>query len=505
MIKSILAKIVVVLLVLVLIHSVFWFFKTGQLEKNIENFVAENAANVAVGQINVSGYPFSQNIAIEDLKFSIPNSALNKNKIVVKKVHISSGIFGNNFQVINLESVTVQDLEGKTKNVEFNKAPQIALMINDGEVMNFSYTDSGYKIFDAEKNIVYSAASTDIKVDSITGENSEITSKINIEVKEMEGFNAIDIYQNAFEKKVIDGIKTGNIVVGNNNSAASAPEDAPSADQQPSAAVSAADIMQNPAIASVANEGAAVNPPVAPPVVVANDASKAAVPVTAEKVAETAVSAPVAGSEAIIDNVAGNSQAVIATDPSLEKINQALAQSNVAKSNLKVDVEYILAPNKNDAQISNPLDPTQLQAVATQYSRMFKINNIEFSNASYKIILNGQVDYFQDDNMPSGFVTVKVDGIANLVKYFEENLDKIVKKDNSELQLFDLPNQGNVEQVTYKDFLRKIIDNLSVITLEIAAKNPLSTDDIAIFDIRREKNLDFVINDASSREILGKF
>ena len=121
MIKNILTKIVVVLLVLVLIHSVFWFFKTGQLEKNIENFVAENGANVTIGKVSVSGYPFSQNLTIEDLKFLIPNSALNKNKIIVKKAEISAGIFENNYNLVAIEGVTIQDLEGKIKNVEFNK------------------------------------------------------------------------------------------------------------------------------------------------------------------------------------------------------------------------------------------------------------------------------------------------------------------------------------------------------------------------------------------------
>ncbi len=249
--------------------------------------------------------------------------------------------------------------------------------------------------------------------------------------------------------------------------------------------------MQNPDIAKAVEAPKAADVANAQPVVVPAIISGDVVAIQENK--EVA-------SEAVANQGATNT-----TDPSLEQLNQALAQGNVTKSNLTVNLEYTLVPNKNDAEISNPLDPAQIQAVTTQYSRMFKINNVEFSNASYKISFNGQVDYYQDDNMPSGFVTVKVEGVNNLVKYFEENLAKIVKKDNSELQTLDISGQGSVEQITYKDFLNKIVSNLSVVTLEIATKNQLSTPDVAVFDMRREKNLDFIINETSSREILGKF
>ena len=39
----------------------------------------------------------------------------------------------------------------------------------------------------------------------------------------------------------------------------------------------------------------------------------------------------------------------------------------------------------------------------------------------------------------------------------------------------------------------------------MAAKNPVSKGDVAVFDIRREKNLEFLINETSIREVLGKF
>jgi hypothetical protein len=44
-----------------------------------------------------------------------------------------------------------------------------------------------------------------------------------------------------------------------------------------------------------------------------------------------------------------------------------------------------------------------------------------------------------------------------------------------------------------------------MVTKELTSKNPLSKDDVAVFDIRREKNIEFLINETPMREILGKF
>jgi hypothetical protein len=61
--------------------------------------------------------------------------------------------------------------------------------------------------------------------------------------------------------------------------------------------------------------------------------------------------------------------------------------------------------------------------------------------------------------------------------------------------------QGTV----YQDFLKKISAGLPNVSKELAAKNQLSKDNTAIFDMRREKNLEFVINETPLREVLGKF
>ncbi len=76
--KGIVIKTGIVLVVFAVIHSIFWFFKTGQIEKQINNFISENSANVSAVEVKVSGFPLKQTVAISDLKFSLPNPALAK-------------------------------------------------------------------------------------------------------------------------------------------------------------------------------------------------------------------------------------------------------------------------------------------------------------------------------------------------------------------------------------------------------------------------------------------
>ena len=497
--KGILVKVVVVLLVAVLVHSVFWFFKTGQLEKHLNNFVAENGATVSVAEMKVTGYPLSQKVVIKDLKFTIPNSAFSKYQIIAKSLEATSGIFSNNFMVELLDKITLQDAEGGVANVEFNQNPQISFSILDGIVSNFSYSDNGYRVFDVDKNIIYGAASSSVTLNSTIDSNDQITSKLMASVKEIEGFDILDIYRNSSEKKIIDGIKTGEISIGGGASAAMIGSD-PAA-FNPAAAAGAT----NPAAVATSPAAPVAAPAVAPVVAVAS----AAVPVPA--------AAPVAAAGAVpavapVAPANGAAPVVVtaSTDGTAPKVDVAsvVAKNDVVKSNLTVDIEYVLTPTKNEQQSTVPLDPAQMQEAATQYSRAVKVNNIEFSNSLYKIALNGQVNYFQDDNLPSGFITVKVENLDNLTSHVATGFTQIADQKQAipDVQSADLSAQSSQSQGTaYQSFLKKVAVGIPSVSKELSAKNQLSKDTVAVFDMRREKNLEFVINETPLREVLGKF
>jgi len=458
--KNILIKIAVVLLVAILVHSVFWFFKTGQLEKHLNNFIVENNTNISVAEMKVTGYPLSQKIIVKDLKFTIPNPAFNKYQVIVKAIEARSGIFSNNFTIELTDKIFLQDSQGNIANVEFNQNPQISFAITNGIISNFSYSDSGYKALDIDKNIIYGALSSSINLTSAIDENDQITSKLNASVKEIEGFDAIDIYRNSFEKKIIDGIKTGEIAI--------------------SGGASVAAISSDPAM-SISSTTPVVS------------------------------SAPEAVAASVIPNSDAAPSSATSSDSNPSNTESVAAKSNnAAKANLVIDIEYVLTPTKNEQQsLGLPIDPSQMQEVATQqYSRSVKVNNIEFSNNLYKIALNGQINYFQDDNLPSGFITTRVENLESLTNHIVMGFAQIAEQKQTipEVQSSDLSAQSfQSQEVAYQNFLKKISLGISSISKELSIKNQLSKDNVAVFDMRREKNLEFVINETPLREVLGKF
>lgn len=475
--RSIVVKLSVVLLVAVLVHSVFWFFKTGQLEKHLNNFIAENAAVVSAAEIKVSGFPFVQKVTIKDLKFSIPNPALNKYQIIAKHLEATSGIFGGDFTLELLDKVMVQDADNNQGNVEFSSAPQISFSVRGGMISHFSYQDVGHHVLDADKNVIYAAAATTVTVDSAVDGNEQITAHLLVNVRDIENFTVLNAYQNASEKRIIDGIKTGEITIGS-----------PNADNllTPPSAVNGV-VVQNIVVPTTQpSSGQAL----ATQVALTLDPQSGTVPVNNNTAENPAVDA---NASAVVPNAA---------------VNNLEAQ---IKTSLAVDFEYVLTPSRTEQQAAVPLDLNHMQE-SVQYNRALKISNLEIANSMYKIIVNGQVNSFQDDNMPSGFVTIRVDNASNFIDYIVNGFNQMAQQKQvassdvpADVQTADLAAQSSAPQNAYQNFLKKIAAGLPTISRELASKNQLSKDNSAVYDIRREKNLEFVINETPLREVMGKF
>ncbi|MBP7710054.1 MAG: hypothetical protein KA100_03175 [Rickettsiales bacterium] len=462
-----LVKFVILLVVVSVVYSVFWFFKAGQLHKQVESFVGQNSNYVSVGEVAVSGFPLAQKVTIKDLKFSVPGSLLSNRQTIVKHLEAKAGVFSSDFVITLPEPVTLQDSDNNTATVEFSKEPEIKASIADGRLAKFSYQDFGYRILDAEKNTIYAASSSTITVESVLGADDALTTKFSANIKDIEGFDAVDIYKNVFEKKITEGLKTGEIVLGS----------AVAADP---AAVAAVDHAAAPVVADAA---AAVAPAVAAPAVAA-------------VVDPAAVVAPV-------------DPAAAAANPA-ETLAAAATDNNLVKSNFSVEIEYSLMPNKDEQKAQIPTDPTQIQEIPVQHNKSIKITSLEFSNPLYKInITSDKVEMLSDDNMPSGSLAIKVEKIDNLINQLVLHLAKMTEQKapvaTTEVQSVDLAGNGTLSEDAYQNFLKKFSSGLAAVTKEVAAKNPVSTGEIAEFDLRREKNLEFLINETSVREILGKF
>ncbi len=455
--RNLLVKFVILLVVAALVYSVFWFFKSGQLLKQVNGFVSQNSNYVSTGEVAVSGFPLAQKVTIKDLKFTFPGSLLGKRQTIVKHLEAKAGIFSSDFTITLPEPVSVQDADNVSAPVEFNKEPEIKVSMADGRIEKFHYQDFGYRILDAEKKTIYAAGSSDISLEVVAGSEEKTVTKILVNIKDIEGFDVADIYKNVFEKRITEGLKTGEIVLGS-----------------------------------------AV---VADPAVVPNSTV----------VATTDVSAP--ASPAVVADLAttpATTTDAVATDPAkvVDKMTATAADDSLVKSNFMAEIEYSVVPNKDDQKAQVPTDPTQIQEVPTQHNKTVKITNLEFSNPLYKISMNGEMHALADDNMPSGSLAIKVEKIDNLVNHLLISLNQMneqKKPATTDVQSVDLAGNGTLTIDAYQNFLSKFSAGLNAVSKEVAAKNAVSKDDVAQFDIRREKNLEFLINETSIREILGKF
>ncbi len=483
--KNILVKFVIFLVVTALVYSVFWFFKAGQLHKQLEAFVSKNSNYVSVGEIEVTGFPLAQKVTVKDLKFTLPGSLLNKRQTIVKQLEATAGVLSSDFVITMPEPVIVQDSDNNNTAVEFNKAPEISFSVTDGMISKFNYQDSGYKITGLDKNIIYSASSSVISSTSSLESSGSIKTKISINLKDVEGFDAVDLYKNLFEKKIADGLKTGEITLGSSVTEANIPTEAPVAGTTSEAAIPS----QNLAAVATKPEEALKNAPTTASTTAINHSTPS--------------------------NPATNTAEIATPNPSVQTTEELKPAEEVVntpiKSNFMAELEYTTSVIKDEAaQI--PSDPTQVQEIATQSSKVVKITSLEFSNQLYKISVNGEANLLADDALPSGSLAVKIEKIDALVNILNSYFSKITEKtapiatpETNGVQSVDLVGSATLTEDAYRNFLEKFSIKLGEVAKEVAAKNPVSTDEVSEFDVRREKNLEFLINETSVREIFGKF
>ncbi len=552
--KNIIIRVGIILVVLGVIHTVFWFFKAGQLEKQVTNLIAENSPQISSGEIKVAGYPLSQKLTIKDLKFTIPNPAFNKYQTTIQSLEAKAGIFDNNFAIKFLDKILVQDATGASGNLEFNQEPKISLVIDSGMIVKFIYQDSGYKVIDSLQSTIYSVASSNIAFESSVEQGDKIKNKVKADFKEVENFDLLNIYKNSSEKNVIDGIKSGQISVsggvavldttsqqdlsaGQNPAATNQNPPAvaakavepnnvatanPVAAAAPTANTANNNVVANNAANNAANPAPAIAPnPVAPNPAAANIAP--AVNPTAIAISNSAVvtnngavdninnptqqpaNIPLADNAAPANIVATMPGTMAPIDPNAVP-NGVLINNGLVKSDFSIELEYILTPSSNS---SSPTDPTQIQQTPVQYSKTINIISAELSNSLYKITVKGTLNSFADDNTPSGALTVEIQKSMAFIDYLSAGLAKMADQKVAlaapDAQPTDLANNNNSAQDAYNNLIKKIGLNLKPVALELAAKNKLTKDDDFVFDVRREKNLEFLINETPIREILGKF
>lgn len=363
--KDLIIKIGIGIVSVIFGYCVFWFFKAGQIEKQLNKFITDNSANIAVAELSVSGFPISQKITVTDLKLTIPTALFNKKQIIVKNIEAKASIFSDDFVVTSIAQVSVNDIEKGMMPVEFSKDPEISFTVSSSGVQKINYQDMGYRITDNEKNIFYSASRTSINIQTSVDDLQKTIVKIVGNINEVQGFGVIDVYKSGLEKKIIEGIKTEEIVFGSAPPSSDVAVDVKSDHKNdvkkldagikqqdlPSAKDSAKGPANQANASAPAPATAGNSANVAPTAGVATANNANTVPAGVPAGAPPAVPAPNSASNP--PAVANNPNPAPTTDPnqlspavSASQVPSAITDSNIVKSNITIDVEYHISSNE---------------------------------------------------------------------------------------------------------------------------------------------------------------
>ena len=638
--KKLVIRLAISIIFVAFVYVLFWFFKIGQLEKKVSKFISDNNAYITSGSIESYGFPLSQNIIIKDIKFSIPNPIFSKRQISISELTATSGIFANSFAVTLSQGVSTQNDKGEIARVKFNSEPKIHISIPNSDKVEMSYSDSGYSMHDPKKNLVLAAKSSQINISVDSNDKNNIKVSINTNIKEVEGFDVVDVYNNILRKDIVKGIQTGKIKIG---SSRVFNDEAPIIDEEIQEEIPAVQITDSkeeindldlpvkeqseeleekdssnsidiPELPEVSEEKlkaqivtdskdkVAVSKLEIPNIQINDDedeimeveqlAQSDEMQVIVEESSEEDIAEDVS-EDAVESDPVVNVKEAIKAEPTIEKTKLPVAASNLedsglpveaknalspvkklkeeelglknkytqgVKSNLKIDLVYILTPNNLGDQLDLPFDPTKIQELPVQYNKEIKINNLEFSNQDYQILANGSLSLVADDTLPSGNLSLTIKNHANFINYLKDyvkfdlsskgydlnpvkmaateivaneiELKAAIKNDEikeveepvndlllSEEEEITAPVEVQeeekiiepevVKELVIKDgydkFLKKMYDRLTEVSSELSEKNPATTNEESRYEIKREKNLEFKINNTPIREVLGKF
>ena len=562
--KSLIIKLAVAVVIVLLSYCVFWLFKIGQSERKITSIVQKSKI-ISFDKISSSGFPFSQKITIENLKINIPVNAIVKRNFIAKKLEISSSIFSNSFKAKIVDEVEVKTIENNGSYLlQFNSDPEISFSIINNSINNFTYSDSGFKIVDAKNNnTIHTASSMNISLPApfIFEQEDQNPITISLNIKQLTGYSFLNFYKNVFEDKVIEGIKTGEIKIsqGNQNTPnvfvldpavlsnlaatnpalfqqiqqlsiqvqtnpASAPEvnnqiqqllmqasmnaqvnqptpagvPAPASPAQPNNnlntqniqvplkanAEQPANVVDGSVAANSPNSQAPANPSVA-------------VPAVAQVAGENQQSPNNTQQNNDIQNSGTPPQPTAENMPSIAQANTQNA--NLDKIDIALEIEISSTPlEKEKSTAEVPVEPSLAEESNQQYAENVLIKSMIFSHEKYKISVNGKLISLLDDISLSGGITVKIENYYDFINLFKTELQNYTQqntiKENADVLIFE----------KYQTFLRNLDNSLPNLSNEIASKNPATKDRNAQLDIRREKNLDFIINETPIYEILGR-
>lgn len=480
--KKLLVRSLVLTAILALTYSVFWFYLIGQVEKKIENFTNQNSPNIQIGSLSVSGFPLSQKIIIKNLSFTIPSSAFNNFKVIVPLLNIGGDIMGKAYKITLPQSAKIEYDDGIVADIKFNSHPAISYQISESQE-DFNYSDSGYKIT-YNQDLLFESSESKISINIKKSNTDQPLLSANIEFRDIEGFDIIDIYKNSFEKEVIEGIKTGEIILSTVT-------------------------LRDPTGDDLVKPETDIEVKEFEPEEQYNDSS----PQSSDLDEESETIEIDSDNNAKEDGEIGPKL----PEPKIDTAVNTFSKYMALKNNIKIDLDIKFLSGGVD--ISDIRNPAQDYQSIFQYDKIINVKKVALENNLYKILVNGEMFYFSEDKKPSGSLKLAIYNSDNLISHLSSAFLVIAQERLAEIQgsSSDLLGMYKGNDDIYKNFLERLSKKLPEISKDLVAKsNSRSKDNLSgnlqsnkksknaiRLEVTREKNLEFLINKTPIRELMG--
>lgn len=460
----------IILTLLAASYSGFWFYRSYNFTKGINNLTQSNSSPsspIAIDEISTSGFPLSQNITLKNITLKSnhvekgqPNSSSSA-QIILENIDLKGTPFSSNFTVENIGDVIFKDLK-KDKgslSLRFSKDSKIFVK-KDKNNISFDYTGSEYQILNQEKKVIFSIKTKNAKSSLLFG----------------------DIVKYKYKDS------------GNSISDASG------------TVISSSDSLFLDLYFS-------------------KDENKK--------------------TDFKIDLDIKNLKQFDLSD-----IGDDLYKEIVSK---KTGVLTFISQAKKEGKLkewgsfklSGKLSSTPNEKGFPAHLINAKLNRLEFSNSLFKISLNGAIERTLNDFLPSGELTLKIENFDSLIRKVEDNLitlyfedQEIVEPANDGLKELAKPNfepqkksskkSNKKEELSFKkdnlnekksdlsdqdidpeinpELAKKleILDNINLTMKDLGDANPISTDNLLVFDIYRDpgSKSDIMINGLSLMQVI---
>jgi hypothetical protein len=194
-IKKLIFSLLNLLLFLAVFLGIYYWIWSSAAEKarlNIESILSKTEYS----NVKVSGFPIQKKVTINDLSLYVKKDYISDQKVVFKKIIISSLIFSNKINIDLGKTISYKNEKNKEiGQLVYNSPPEISASFNkDGSIASFNYSDVGYKVLNETNTTISSAGASELKIKTIQSKSktdyefiSNMTDLQNISILDKEG------------------------------------------------------------------------------------------------------------------------------------------------------------------------------------------------------------------------------------------------------------------------------------------------------------------------------